>query len=155
PSGLSADEGGPVTWHEEIEALRVRRRIALEMGGPERVARQHERGRLTIRERIDGLVDPGSFVEVGQLAGDATYEEGTLTSFVPDPYVAGLATVNGRDTIVAGEDFTVRGGSGSGPGSRNKRDLAFAMAKEYRIPLVQFLDGAGASIRTLEDLGRS
>src|SRR5262249_58597171 len=49
----------------------------------------------------------------------------------------------------------VRGGSGSGPGQRNKRDLAFAMAKEYRIPLVQFLDGAGASIASMESMGRS
>ncbi|MFJ8025428.1 acyl-CoA carboxylase subunit beta [Streptomyces sp. NPDC096311] len=144
-----------MSWHNEVEAIRARRGIALGMGGPERIARQHERGRLTIRERIDGLVDPGSFVEFGQLAGTGTYEQSTLTSFVPDPYVAGLATVNGRNTVVGGEDFTVRGGSGGGPGNRNKRDLAYAMAKEYRVPMVQFFDGAGASIRTMESLGRS
>jgi acetyl-CoA carboxylase carboxyltransferase component len=144
-----------MTWREEVEEIRRRRTLARAMGGEERVARQHAAGRLTIRERIDGLVDAGSFVELGQLAGSAVYEEGTLTSFVPSPYVAGLAKVRGRDVVVAGEDFTVRGGSGSGPGERNKRDLAFAMAKEYRIPVVQFLDGAGASIRTIESLGRS
>lgn len=129
--------------------------MALEMGGAERVARQHDLGRLTVRERIDGLVDPGSFLEVGQLAGTATYDEGGLAAFVPTPYVAGLAAIDGREVVVAGEDFTVRGGSGSGPDARNKRDVAFAMAKEYRIPLVQLFDGAGASIRTMESLGRS
>ena len=125
-----------MSWHEEVEGIRARREIARAMGGPERVARQHDRGRLTIRERIDGLVDEGSFTEIGQIAGAATYRDGTLTSFVPDPYVAGLAKVNGRDVVVAGEDFTVRGGSGSGPGERNKRDVAFAMAREYRVPVV-------------------
>ncbi|HEY3259398.1 MAG TPA: carboxyl transferase domain-containing protein [Pseudonocardiaceae bacterium] len=144
-----------MTWREEVEDIRRRRDLALGMGGEERVARQHEQGRLTIRERIDGLVDAGSFLEIGQLVGHATYDDGALRSFVPSPYVAGLATIDGRDVVVAGEDFTVRGGSGSGPNGRNKRDMAFAMAKEYRIPLVQFLDGAGASIQTMERLGRS
>jgi methylmalonyl-CoA decarboxylase subunit alpha len=144
-----------MSWHDEVEAIRARRAVAREMGGPERVARQHDRGRLTIRERIDGLVDKGSFTEFGQIAGTSTYDQGRLTSFVPDPYVAGLARVDGRDVVVAGEDFTVRGGSGSGPGQRNKRDLAFAMAKEYRVPLVQFLDGAGANVASIESLGRT
>ncbi|WP_238015175.1 carboxyl transferase domain-containing protein [Dactylosporangium sp. AC04546] len=144
-----------MSWHKEIDGIRKRREMARGMGGPDRIARQHAMGRLTVRERIDGLVDPGSFVEIGQLVGTGTYEQGVLTSFVPDPYVAGLATIGGRDVVVAGEDFTVRGGSGSGSVGRNKRDMAFAMAKEYRIPLVQFLDGAGASIQTIESLGRS
>jgi acetyl-CoA carboxylase carboxyltransferase component len=144
-----------MSWHEEVDAIRARRESALGMGGPERIARQHGQGRLTIRERIDGLVDKGSFTEIGQIAGTATYDQGALASFVPDAYVAGLATIRGRDTVVAGEDFTVRGGSGSGPGQRNKRDLAFAMARQYRVPMVQFLDGAGASIANIEAIGRS
>src|SRR5215469_13094016 len=107
-----------MSWHEEVEALRARHETARAMGGPERIARQHDRGRLTIRERIDGLVDEGSFTEFGRIAGTSTYDLGTLTSFVPDPYVAGLARIGGRDVVVAGEDFTVRGGSGGGPGQR-------------------------------------
>jgi acetyl-CoA carboxylase carboxyltransferase component len=144
-----------MSWQDEVDEIRARRAAARAMGGPERVARQHGRGRLTIRERIDGLVDEGSFTEIGQVAGTSTYDQGSLASFVPDPYVAGLGKVNGRDVVVAGEDFTVRGGSGGGPGQRNKRDFAFAMAKEYRVPLVQFLDGAGASIASIESMGRS
>jgi len=130
--------------------------MAEAMGGPESVERQHAKGRLTIRERIAGLIDPGSLVEFGQLAGQATYEQGSLTSFTPEGYVAGLAAIGGRPVVVAGEDFTVRGGSGKGDtGSRQKRDVAFAMAKAYRIPLVQCLDGAGASIQSIEKMGRS
>jgi acetyl-CoA carboxylase carboxyltransferase component len=145
-----------MSWREDVEELRRRRQAALRMGGAERIDRQHGTGRLTIRERIDGLVDPGSFVEIGQLAGTGSYEHGVLMGFTPDTYVAGLATLDGRDIIVGGEDFTVRGGSGKGDtGTRNKRDLAFAMAKAYRVPMVQFLDGAGASIKSIESLGRS
>ena len=151
PGGRTA-----MTWLDEVEEIRRRRQMAEAMGGHEAVERQHAKGRLTIRERIDGLIDPGSFVEFGQLAGQATYEQGSLTSFVPEGYVAGLAAIGGRPVVVAGEDFTVRGGSGKGDaGTRLKRDVAFAMAKEYRIPLVQCLDGAGASIRSIEQLGRS
>jgi acetyl-CoA carboxylase carboxyltransferase component len=144
-----------MSWQEEVEAIGARRQIACGLGGPERIARQHSKGRLTIRERIDGLVDAGTFTEFGQLAGTSRYDNGTLSSFQPDPYVAGLAEINGRSVVVGGEDFTIRGGSGSGPGQRNKRDLAFAMARQYRVPLVQFLDGAGASIASIEAMGRS
>ena len=145
-----------MTWLEEVEEIRRRRELALRMGGEERVARQHAKGRLTIRERIDGLVDDGSFVEIGQLMGRGIYEQGVLTDLVPDAYVAGLARVDGRDVVVGGEDFTVRGGSGRGAeGHRVKRDMAFAMAREYRIPLVQFFDGAGANIQAIENMGRS
>jgi acetyl-CoA carboxylase carboxyltransferase component len=145
-----------VSWREEVEELRRRRELALQMGGPERVARQHGMGRLTIRERIEGLVDEKSFVEIGQLVGTASYRDGSMVGFTPDGYVTGLARIDGRDVVVAGEDFTVRGGSGRGAeGARLKRDYAFAMAKEYRIPLVQLLDGAGASIKAIENMGRS
>ena len=145
-----------MSWLEEVEEIRRRRELALLMGGPERVERQHRMGRLTIRERIAGLIDPGSLVEIGQLVGSGVYAAGSLVDFTPDAYVMGLARVDGRDIVVAGEDFTVRGGSGKGAeGHRLKRDMAFAMAKQYRIPLVQFFDGAGASIAAIENMGRS
>jgi methylmalonyl-CoA decarboxylase subunit alpha len=145
-----------VSWSDDVEQIRRRRTTAMRMGGPERVERQHLAGRLTVRERIEGLVDPGSFLEFGTLAGTTTYEDGQLANFIPEGYVAGLATISGRDIALGGEDFTIRGGSGKGDsGMRNKRDLAFAMAKEYRVPMIQLLDGAGASIATVEAIGRS
>jgi acetyl-CoA carboxylase carboxyltransferase component len=145
-----------MSWAEDVDEIRRRREIALGMGGPERIERQHRMGRWTVRERIEALLDPGSFVEVGQLAGTSTYEDGVRTAFIPEGYVTGLGLMAGRDVVVGGEDFTVRGGSGRGErATRNKRDMAFAMAKAYRVPLVQFLDGAGASVKSTEDLGRS
>ena len=128
-----------MTWSEEVEELERRRARASKMGGEERVARQHAAGRLTVRERIDALIDPGSFLELGALAGDQT-EEG----FVPSGYVGGLARIDGRDVAVGGEDFTVRGGSERD--GNEKVALVCALAKEYRIPLVLFHDGAGGNI---------
>lgn len=103
-----------MSWQAEVEELHRRRKLARELGGAERVQRHHDDGKLTIRERIDRLVDPDSFHEVGQLAGAATYENGELRQFIPAPYVMGLAKVDGRFVAVGGEDFTVRGGSSAG-----------------------------------------
>ncbi|TMK54407.1 MAG: methylmalonyl-CoA carboxyltransferase, partial [Actinobacteria bacterium] len=66
---------------------------------------------MTIRERIAKLVDPGSFEEVGQLTG--RFDAADKTQFLPDAYVGGLARIDGRPVAIGGEDFTVRGGSGS------------------------------------------
>ena len=58
-----------MSWRNEIEEIRRREELAKKMGGEERIQRQHDNGRLTVRERIDALVDPGSFHEIGALAG--------------------------------------------------------------------------------------
>ena len=63
-----------MSWQPELDELAERKRIAREMGGPERIARQHAAGRLTVRERIDRMVDPGSLLELGSIAGRATYD---------------------------------------------------------------------------------
>lgn len=79
-------------WEPEVAELRRRRALTEWMGGPEKVARQHGAGRLTVRERIAALVDQGSFDEVGALAGSAEYaEDGSLSSFVPANFVVGTA----------------------------------------------------------------
>ncbi|MCG6953986.1 MAG: methylmalonyl-CoA carboxyltransferase, partial [Betaproteobacteria bacterium] len=62
-------------WETEIDELRRRETLALKMGGPDKVKRQHDGGKLTVRERIDRLLDPGSFHEVGALTGVARYAE--------------------------------------------------------------------------------
>lgn len=67
-------------WQPELNELAERRRIAQEMGGPERIARQHAAGKLTVRERIDCLLDPGSFREIGSIGGGAHVPH-TLTPF--------------------------------------------------------------------------
>ena len=83
------------------------------------VERQHELGRLTIRERIDGLLDRDSFQEQGPIAGHAELDdEGRLHAFTPANYVLGLAKIDGRPCVVGGEDYTQRGGSPSPAGLR-------------------------------------
>jgi acetyl-CoA carboxylase carboxyltransferase component len=146
----------PVSWREEIEEIHRRRRLAEQGGGAEAVARQHAAGRLTVRERIARLLDPGSFQEVGALAGRAEYDaEGRLASFVPYPYVAGIGRIEGRPVAVGGEDFTVRGGSGAGGGRRKGGQGGFIedLAYHYRIPLVNLVDGVGGSVETIAQRG--
>ena len=67
-----------MSWAEEVREIEERRARALKLGGEERVRRQRESGRLTIRDRLDALLDPGSFIELGMLSGDNTKE-----GFVP------------------------------------------------------------------------
>jgi hypothetical protein len=101
-----------VSWQPELNELRRREELARRLGGPERVARQHASGRLTVRERIERLLDPGSFHETGALAGRASYDEnGELVDFLPANTVVGQGRIDGRRAVVQGDDFTVRGGA--------------------------------------------
>jgi acetyl-CoA carboxylase carboxyltransferase component len=130
-------------WEPELDELRRREELAKEMGGPEKVARQHERGRLTVRERIDRLLDDGSFHESGALAGQAAYgDEGELEGFVPANMVVGQGRVQGRRVVVQGDDFTVRGGAADAA-IWQKMVFAERMAHELRLPLVRLVDGTG------------
>ncbi|HJN93487.1 MAG TPA: carboxyl transferase domain-containing protein [Dehalococcoidia bacterium] len=140
-------------WSAELQEIERRRELGKKMGGPEKIARQHEFHKLTIRERIDGFLDTGSFQEIGVMAGSGVYENGELTDFNPAAFVTGLGSVDGRLVAVGGEDFTLSGGSGGG-GHKGPSTFMQPFAKEYRIPLVQFADGAGASAKTYEDEGR-
>ena len=79
-----------MSWKTEIEELAKRESLSEEMGGADKVARQHEFGKKTIRERLDLIVDDKSFHEVGKLAGVGKYdEEGKLQSFIPSNFVFG------------------------------------------------------------------
>ena len=136
-----------MSWEKEVTEIEQRRRLAKELGGAESVARQHERGKMTVRERIDSLVDDESFREVGPIAGYAeTDEDGNLKSFQPGNYVLGVAKVEGRPCVVGGEDFTLRGGSPTPAGLR-KSVYAEELAYRRRLPLVRFLEGGGGSVR--------
>src|SRR6187401_3785547 len=109
-----------MTWEPEIDELRRRQALAHQHGGAERVKRHKAAGKLTARERIDALLDPGSFREVGSIAGTADYDDaGNITAFTPAQLVMGRGTLDGKPVVVAGDDFTVRGGSAEG-GLRDK-----------------------------------
>jgi acetyl-CoA carboxylase carboxyltransferase component len=135
-----------MSWKPEVDQIEQRRALAREMGGADAVEKQHERGRLCIRERIDEIADPGSFHEHGPLAGHAEYaDDGTLVDFTPANYVLGFAKIDGRPVVLGGEDFTLRGGSPSPSGLR-KSVYSEDLACHYRLPLIRFLEGGGGSV---------
>ena len=103
-----------MTWKPETDEIYKRRELAKRQGGEKAIAAQHRKGRLTIRERIDTLLDDGSFEELGMGAGEAEFDEnGNLVDLSPANYVLGFGKIDGRRVVVGGEDFTLEGGSPS------------------------------------------
>jgi acetyl-CoA carboxylase carboxyltransferase component len=146
-----------MSWKPEIEELRRREDMARRMGGPEKVKRQHDGGKLTVRERIETLLDAGSFHEIGAISGKAEYgPDSELVDFVPTNFVFGRGRIDGRPVVVGGDDFTVRGGAADAS-IWQKQVMAEQMANQLRIPLVRLVDGTGGggSVRSLETEGRT
>jgi len=146
-----------MSWDKEIDELHHRGTLAEAMGGADKVARQHEFGKLTIRERVDAIVDPGSFHEVGKLAGVGQYDnDGNLVSFTPSNYIFGTAEIDGRAVMISGDDFTVRGGSADASIGA-KRMQAEGLALELGLPHIRLVDGmgGGGSVKTIETAGRT
>ncbi|HXT81220.1 MAG TPA: carboxyl transferase domain-containing protein [Acetobacteraceae bacterium] len=152
PAPLRAD------WTAELAELSERQRIARQMGGEARIARQHAGGRLTVRERIDRMLDEGSFLEIGSIAGKASYDPSgrTMTDFMPANGVFGRGTVDGRPVVIFGDDFTVRGGSADAS-IKGKYQMPERMAGEYRLPLIRMIEGSGGggSVKTIETTGHA
>ena len=135
-----------MSWKDEADEIRRRREMALRQGGEEGVSRQHVKGRLTIRERIDQLLDKGSFDEVGRGAGAPVRDEnGELIDFTPANFVLGFGKIEGRPCIVGGEDFTLKGGSPSEAGLR-KSVYTEQLALKHKLPLIRLHEGAGGSV---------
>ena len=144
-----------MTWKKETDGIVRRRQLALEQGGADAIAKHHSKGRLTIRERIDKLLDPGSLEEVGPMAGTAIHnEDGDLIDFDPANFVLGFGKVEGRRIIIGGEDFTMRGGSPSPAGLR-KSVYAEELAVQYKLPLVRLHEGSGGSVGGTDGKGAS
>ena len=120
-----------------------RRRIREEMGGRERIERQHRRGRLTVRERIERLADAGSFLEIGTFARSERPEARERTP--GDGKVGGWARVEGRPLAVCGDDVTVLHGSSSVVGQRRMRRI-YEQALEQGVPYVYFGETGGARL---------
>ena len=133
-------------WGAEVEEVHRRRALAKAQGGPEGIARQRRRALSTIRERIDGLLDPGSFREHGEGAGEPEYDgRGRLAGLTPPNYVVGTGRIDGRPVVVGGEDFTLRGGSPNPSGLR-KSIYVEDLALKLKAPLVRFHEGGGGSV---------
>jgi acetyl-CoA carboxylase carboxyltransferase component len=120
-----------MSWKPEADEIERRRALARRHGGPDAERQQHERGRLTARERIDALLDPASFREHGDVA---------LANVV-----VGTGALDGRACVVGADDFTMQGGAYSPVGLR-KGQYADELAIRRRVPLVRLLEGGGASV---------
>jgi len=127
-------------WDELLKELARRTDLARAMGGPERLARQASKGRLSARERVVRLCDEGTFSEYGALGGGAHPAGGE--PIPADGLVGGTARVDGRPVVVVAEDFTVQGGS-IGHVNAAKRLRLTMLAEQERVPLLLLLDGAG------------
>ena len=127
----------PGGWGPALEDLARRRVDARAMGGEERLTKKHAKGQLDARQRIDHLLDPGSFRELGTLVGD-----------VPgDGIVAGAGRIDGRPVMVGAEDFTVLAGSiGSGSTLSRPRPIRRGATTRPRATSSSIVVPAGASI---------
>ncbi|WP_145013086.1 acyl-CoA carboxylase subunit beta [Mycobacterium marseillense] len=120
-------------WGETLDDLERRRQHAFEMGGPERLDKHRNKGKLDARARIEYLLDPGTFRELGTLVGGET---------AADALVVGSGEINGSPVMLGAEDFTTLAGS-IGPGGNSKRYRIAELALRDKIPLVMLLEGAG------------
>ncbi len=144
-----------MSWEKELEDLRRREALAETMGGADKLARQKDRGKLNARERLDALLDEGSFREIGKIAGKGHYaEDGTLDDFSPSNFIFGRGRINGQTVVASADDFTVRGGAADAAIHR-KFAQAEQMAHEMGLPLIRMIDGTGGggSVKSLEQLG--
>ena len=134
-------------WKPLVEDLQARRDKAYGMGGPERIERQRSLGKWPVRERIEALVDPGTFVEYGLLADSMDpglqADKGYLAA---DGMVAGVGEIDGRRVAICAYDFTVMAGS-MGAVGEHKTARMRELALRQRIPIVWLLDSAGARIQ--------
>ena len=115
------------------------------------VVRQRSRGKLTCRERIDLLLDDGTFREIGSVAGFASYDDtGQVVDFTPANHVGGWGRIEGRSAVVCADDFTSRGGHADGAIGAKSRHLD-SLALEMRVPSVRLLDGSsgGGSVAAM------
>ena len=132
---------------EVLEELEVRRDKARAGGGPKRIEAQHSRGKLTARERLDLLLDEGSFEEFDMYVEHRCTDFGMEGNKVPgDGVVTGWGTINGRVTYVFAKDFTVFGGSLS-EAHANKMIKIQDMALQNRAPIIGLFDAGGARIQ--------
>jgi acetyl-CoA carboxylase carboxyltransferase component len=150
-TGAPATGGAPAPVSHPIEErlarLRELREEALHAGSEAAVARQHERGKLTARERLEVLLDPGSFVELDMLARHRAHGFGIERNRpLTDGVITGWGTIDGRKVFVFAQDFTIFGGA-LGEVFAEKIHKVMDLALSVGAPFIGLNDGAGARIQ--------
>ena len=144
-----------MSWDDEVNEIKKRLKLIQEMGGKEKVKRQHDAGRTTVRQRIEALVDKNSFKEIGRLTGLGEYNDnGILKKLTPVNSVIGHAKINKIPVVIYGDDFTVRGGAADAA-IHEKMIAAERFANEYKMPLIRLIEGTGGggSVKSIEQDG--
>ncbi|MFM8267695.1 MAG: acyl-CoA carboxylase subunit beta [Ilumatobacteraceae bacterium] len=131
---------------DKLADLHERRRQAFNAGSPRAVERQHEKGKLLARERIDYLLDPGTFHELDLLARHRAHAAGLEDRPYTDGVITGWGTIDGRKVFVFSQDFTVFGGA-LGEVFAEKIHKLMDLALKVGAPVVGLNDGAGARIQ--------
>ena len=140
------------SWKPEINELKRLKQVSLDLT-TNKTSLGH--GRLTARERIDGLLDGGSFEEFGALSGKSEYDgTGRRTGFTPSNSIIGTGKVNGQRAVVVADDFSIRGGSSEAAVSE-KWIYAERYAWEFKLPLIRMVESSGGSVKLLDKLGHS
>ncbi|HNX50109.1 MAG TPA: acyl-CoA carboxylase subunit beta [Thermoanaerobaculaceae bacterium] len=133
--------------HEKLHELERRNRLAVAGGGPDRVRRQHESGKLTARERIEFLLDGGSFCELDRLVTHRCRDFGMDEERYPgDGVITGFGTIERRPVYVFAQDFTVLGGS-LGEAYARKICKIMDLAQKTGCPVIGLNDSGGARIQ--------
>ena len=131
---------------ETLEELERRRQAALHAGSEAAVERQHSRGKMTARERIDYLLDAGSFQELDMLARAGLNGPLKAERAYTDGVVTGFGTVDGKKVCLFSQDFTVNGGT-LGEVSGEKIHKVIDLATSLGVPLIGINDGGGARVQ--------
>ena len=131
---------------ERLKDLEERRQAAISAGSERAVARQHEKGKMLARERIEYLLDDGSFHELDMLARHRAHDVGLDERPYTDGIITGWGTVDGRKVFVASQDFTVFGGA-LGEVFAEKMHKIMDLAESVGAPMIGLSDGAGARIQ--------
>src|SRR5690349_2040086 len=140
--------------HRLLTRLAEAKASVMGMGGKERVAKQHARGKLTARERVDRFFDPGTFVELGALVRSQIADFGMQMRETPaDGVVTGHGRVDGREVCAYATDFTILAGS-AGESHAAKIAAVIELAGRMRVPVVGMLDSAGARLHEGSALSR-
>lgn len=131
---------------ERLNDLEERRQAALNAGTERAVTRQHEKGKMLARERIEYLLDDGSFHELDMLARHRAHDVGLDERPYTDGIITGWGTIDGRKVFVASQDFTVFGGA-LGEVFAEKMHKIMDLAESVGAPMIGLNDGAGARIQ--------
>jgi len=127
---------------DTLQQLKMKRRQALEMGGPDKVQKQHSRGRMTARERIDRLLDRDSFLEMGLLAHSAA--AGMAEKTPADGVICGYGRIDGRRVAIIANDFTVLASTNAEINLKKTLQFKRQVKEKAKVPLIWLGESGGA-----------